>query len=265
MSGVETRVLDPVFLIMALILFQPAISRLEERLEQVLLRDRGDYRNVLRQMGRDLLTTIDLNDMLSKSIKGLADTLMLDSAYVVALAREGPILHVGSGRSPSPDAISALAEVLRRLPQDRESLRLDYEDDVISTEDREFLRGEFNAVLAFPLHSKGETVGALLLGDKVTGTEYTSDDVALLSTLAGQMSVSLQNGLLLRERVAVARMEEELNLARRIQSTFLPSEFPIMERFEVFGVNTPSREVGGDYFDLIPGSNFVPRPRAKAR
>jgi sigma-B regulation protein RsbU (phosphoserine phosphatase) len=48
-------------------------------------------------------------------------------------------------------------------------------------------------------------------------------------------------------------MEEELNLARRIQSTFLPSEFPAIPHYEVFGMTTPSREVGGDFFDLVPG------------
>jgi sigma-B regulation protein RsbU (phosphoserine phosphatase) len=134
-------------------------------------------------------------------------------------------------------------------------VRLDGDDEALSPGDRKLLVQEFGASLVFPLRSKGETVGALLLGPKVTGTVFTSDDVALLSSLAGQMSVSLQNGLLLRERVAVARMEEELNLARRIQSTFLPSEFPAMPRVEVYGVNTPSREVGGDYFDLVPSEN----------
>ena len=54
-------------------------------------------------------------------------------------------------------------------------------------------------------------VGALLLGDKVTGTDFTSEDVSLLATLASQVSVSLQNALLLRDRIAVARFEEELS------------------------------------------------------
>jgi len=107
-------------------------------------------------------------------------------------------------------------------------------------------------VLLLPLRSKGETVGAVLLGKKVTGTEITAEEVALLSTLAGQMSVSVQNGLLLRERVSAARMEEELNLARSIQSRFLPSSFPRRGRIEVHGVNTPSRQVGGDFYDFVP-------------
>jgi hypothetical protein len=76
--------------------------------------------------------------------------------------------------------------------------------------------------------------------------------VALVTSLAGQMSVSVQNGLLLRDRVAVARIEEEMNLARSIQSRFLPSRFPRIGRFEVHAVNSPSRQVGGDFYDFVP-------------
>ncbi len=253
--GMDTRVFEPVFLIIALILFQPLLARLEERLDQVFLRDPNDYRNVIKRLGRELLTNIDLDVMLERSIHTLAEALMLRTAHVAALGREGPILHVGSGRAPADEDLAALPEVLNRLDPAIESFRLYGPVEEMPREDRSYLVNTFHAALVIPLRSKGETVGALLLGDKITGTEYTSEDVNLLSTLAAQMSISLQNGLLLRDRVAVARMEEELNLARRIQSSFLPSHFPRMNRFEVYAVNTPSRQVGGDYYDLVPAGD----------
>jgi serine phosphatase RsbU (regulator of sigma subunit) len=253
--GMDVHVLEPVFLVMALILFQPAITRLEERLEHVFLSDRGDYRNVLRSLGSELRTVMDLNEMLFRSIHTIGETLMLRSAHVAALDRALPIVHTGAGDPPSPEALAALPDVLRRLPLDEESLRLDEEDERIAPGDRGLLAAGFGASLAFPLHSKGEMLGALLLGDKETGTEYTADDVALLSSLAGQISISVQNGLLLRDRVEGARMEEEMNLARKIQSTFLPSVFPPMPRFEAYAVNNPSRHVGGDFYDLVQTGN----------
>lgn len=249
--GMDARVLEPFFLVMALILFQPAMARLEDRLELVFLQDPGDYRNVLRRMGRDLLTAIDLNEMLSQSARTIGDALLLRSTHVVAFGREESILVTGTGDTPPPGSTAALREILERLPADAESVRFDEEQDDLSVPDRERLEHDFGAALLLPLRSKGETVGAVLLGNKVTGTEITAEEVTLLSTLAGQMSVSVQNGLLLRERVAVARLEEELNLARSIQSRFLPSSFPRRGRIEVHGVNTPSRQVGGDFFDFV--------------
>src|SRR5262249_13814579 len=91
------------------------------------------------------------------------------------------------------------------------------------------------------------------------GTEFTGEDVTLLNNLGSQMGVSLQNALLLRDRLKVARIEEELNLAHQIQQTFLKSEFPALPRCEVFAVNLPSRQVGGDYYDVVtaPDGSFL--------
>ena len=253
--GMDARVLEPFFLVMALILFQPVMSRLEDRLEQVFLQDPSDYRNVLRRMGRDLLTAIDLNEMLSLSTRTIAEALMLRSAHAVAFGRGEPLLVTGAGDPPPAQSVAVLRRVLEQLPPDRESVRFDEEQDEISPEDREHLEGAFGAALFLPLRSKGEIVGALLLGHKVTGTEITAEELALLTTLAGQMAVSVQNGLLLRERVAVARIEEELHLARSIQSRFLPSSFPRRGRIEMHAINTPSRQVGGDFYDFVPAGD----------
>jgi sigma-B regulation protein RsbU (phosphoserine phosphatase) len=110
-----------------------------------------------------------------------------------------------------------------------------------------------------PLRWRNETLGIVLLGEKITGTEFTSEDVTLLNNLGSQMGVSLQNALLLRDRLKVARIEEELNLAHQIQQTFLKNDFPSLPRCEVYAVNLPSRQVGGDYYDVVtaPDGSFL--------
>lgn len=254
-SGVDARVIEPVFLIVALIVFQPAISWLEQILDRLLLRDPGDYRNVLRQLGRDLQTTIELDDLLDRSIRTIAESLLLRNAYIVALPRSGAIVRAGAGSPPAPEDEALLPDLLARLPATDESFRLTDPIQGLALSDRALLVGRLGTTMLFPLHSRGETVGALLLGDKVTATEYTSEDVSLLSSLAGQLSVALQNALLVRERVQVVRIEEELRLARQIQRSFLLSQFPPIARFDVHALNIPSKEVGGDFYDLVPTSD----------
>lgn len=258
--GIEARIVEPVFLIMALTLFQPAIGRLEELLDQMFLRDPGDYRNVLRQLGRDLQTTIDLDDLLNRSVRTVADTLMLRAAHVVALTPEGPVSRSGAGAPLESEALRRLELLASRLPANEASFRLSEPIDGLKRLDRELLEKDLRIELMLPLRWRGEAVGLLLLGEKLTATEYTSEDVQLLIALGGQMAVSLQNSLLLRDRLRVARLEEELSLAQQIQRTFLRAEFPPLPRCEVHAVNLPSRQVGGDYYDVVPladGSFFV--------
>ncbi len=256
-SGVDARVIEPVFLIVALIVFQPAVSWLEEILDRLLLRDPGDYRNVLRNLGRELQTTIELEDLLTRSIRTIAESLLLRRAYLVALPRSDILVRTGAGPPPAAEDQSLLPDLLARLPLSADSVRLTDPVPGLTLADRALLVGRLGISVILPLHWRGETVGALLLGEKLTGTDYTSEDVSLLSTLAGQMSVSLQNALLVREREQVVRIEEELRLARQIQRSFLHSEFPATPRFDVHAVNIPSKEVGGDFYDLVPATDGV--------
>ena len=46
------------------------------------------------------------------------------------------------------------------------------------------------------------------------------------------------------------RFESELNIARQIQLSMVPTEFPDNERFSVHALLQPAREVGGDFYDF---------------
>jgi serine phosphatase RsbU (regulator of sigma subunit) len=55
-----------------------------------------------------------------------------------------------------------------------------------------------------------------------------------------------------RAAVERAGSERELMLARRIQESFLLSEFPRRSRLEVYATNVSSKEVSGDFYDVVP-------------
>lgn len=55
-----------------------------------------------------------------------------------------------------------------------------------------------------------------------------------------------------RDSIQRAKAEQELDLARRIQRAFLISQFPSMPRLEVHAVNVSSRQVSGDFYDVVP-------------
>jgi hypothetical protein len=55
-----------------------------------------------------------------------------------------------------------------------------------------------------------------------------------------------------RRAIDRARADEELSLARRIQRSFLLSEFPELPGVEIHATNLSSRQVSGDFYDLVP-------------
>ena len=50
----------------------------------------------------------------------------------------------------------------------------------------------------------------------------------------------------------MARKDAELQIAAEIQRNFLPETIPITEGFDVAAISIPAKEVGGDFFDVIP-------------
>jgi serine phosphatase RsbU (regulator of sigma subunit)/anti-sigma regulatory factor (Ser/Thr protein kinase) len=110
--------------------------------------------------------------------------------------------------------------------------------------------------LAVPLVSQGELIGILNLGPRLSEQDYSSDDRKLLDDLAAHAAPALRVGQLVREQEAEAatrqRFEQELEVARLIQQNFLPKELPDLRGWRIAAYYRPAREVGGDFYDVIP-------------
>lgn len=107
------------------------------------------------------------------------------------------------------------------------------------------------ASMAIPLVNQGEVTGFLALGNKKSGHFYTREDVDLLSTMADQAAVAIQNAKLFEENIIKSRMEEELKIAHDIQASMLPDKAPDIEGFKIAAQSISAREVGGDFYDFI--------------
>ncbi|MGI8825809.1 MAG: ATP-binding SpoIIE family protein phosphatase [Chloroflexota bacterium] len=114
---------------------------------------------------------------------------------------------------------------------------------------------EANIRLAVPLVSRGELMGLLNLGPRLSQQEYSADDRALLNNLAAQATPAVRVAQLVREQQAEAeerqRIEQELQVARLIQHTLLPKSVPNVDGWYLAAHYRPARAVGGDFYDFI--------------
>src|SRR5262249_19625748 len=156
---------------------------------------------------RELQTTIELEEFLNRSVRTLTEAMLLRASYLVAITADGPIVRTGAGDTLSQEALDGVAAIMTRLSTQEASFRLSDPVDGLRRVDRELLVRKLGIELMVPLRWRNETLGIVLLGEKITGTEFTSEDVTLLNSLGSQMGVSLQNALLMRDRLRVARLE----------------------------------------------------------
>lgn len=107
-----------------------------------------------------------------------------------------------------------------------------------------------------PIYAKGEWIGLLALGPKVSGDRYFDDDLIMLSTLADQTAVALENARLFDDlRIQNAeneRLNKELAAANRELARLdqAKSDFIDIASHEL---RTPLTQVYG-YNDLLGGA-----------
>ena len=117
---------------------------------------------------------------------------------------------------------------------------------------QEFEQAGIAAVI--PMQVQNETKGLILLGKKLRGGEYSDGDLEFLYSVANLAIISIENARLFRDAIEKQRMDDELVIAREIQQGLLPRVLPPIPGFDIEAVNIPSKQVGGDYYDVIQRS-----------
>lgn len=106
-----------------------------------------------------------------------------------------------------------------------------------------------NAAATQALSVARANAGVLYMDSRAGSVDLAGGNRELLQTLAIDASTVLENARLIEEERARQRIEEELDMARRMQQSLLPRKLPAEGWFAVSGSSEPSHQVGGDYFD----------------
>lgn len=56
----------------------------------------------------------------------------------------------------------------------------------------------------------------------------------------------------MQSRDRLVALEHELDVANKMQQAILPTVFPATDAYQTYGSMNPAREVGGDFFDIMP-------------
>ena len=263
-TTVDPTVFQTAFLLISLVLFQPVFSWLEETLERVFLRDRGDPRGLLRRVSGEVLTVLDRDTLAEKLLSSLREGIPARTTVLLfAPDQRDPLAH-GFGGGVDLDRIAACPrQSLIRFFEGSDILRL---VEIAPLASDRGVAADLLPILAtepyvlLPLRHGGEFLGLIALGRKITETRYTAVELDLLQTLANQTSVAVTNALLYRDSLEKRVLEEELSVARRIQQQSLPKKLPQTPGFGLAALNAPSKFVGGDYYDTVeldPGRYLV--------
>lgn len=106
-------------------------------------------------------------------------------------------------------------------------------------------------LMVVPLSIKNDLFGVLVVEEAPGGLRFRARRGEIISGIAQQAALAIQNDRLQREMVVRERLETEVQLARQIQKTFLPDTLPTHPHWQLSARWRTARQVGGDFYDVI--------------
>jgi phosphoserine phosphatase RsbU/P len=209
--------------------------------------------NTLFELGKEFGVLLDPDRLVRLLVLSLQGQIGV-SRYLICL-RDHADMKVTASRLDGP---APQGELLMKLSDLKSAVRVD--DLVVkhAVNIREIL-GALGLRVIVPMQIQGEVKGIVLLGEKLTREPFSDADLEFLSSLVNLASISLENARLFREAIEKQRMEDELLIARDIQKGLLPNVIPTIQGFDLAASNISSKQVGGDYYDVLPigGDKFI--------
>ncbi len=116
-----------------------------------------------------------------------------------------------------------------------------------------------DSIICVPIHTSEKCLGVMLIVNKSGGENYSDRDKEILQMLLSFVAVAIDNSILMKEKLHKQKIDQEMAIARQIQSTILPQDIGGITGADVGVVYFPAQEVGGDFYDVvkIDESRFV--------
>ncbi len=205
-----SRLLVPLYVLAMLLVANPLRARVQGVVDGLFHRRRWDHREVVDATSRALAAVLDADRIAATVLETLTRIAGAEWAALVAWRDDADDVQVWvdpparrasvAAALGTPHALAGLADRWTR-----------YRGRGIDPVARLLL--PLGTALALPVRFETRTIGALLVGDKLSAAFYDDADLALLDTLAHQTALALVNA---RASDALRRTQVELAEADRL-------------------------------------------------
>lgn len=233
----------------AAILNARALQRERRRAEQLELMD-----NVATQTA----AILDIDALFPRVVKAIRDSFNLYAVGLYMLDAETGTLVCRASTMPGEVGLRTGSRVGLRATSIREQRLIVAQD--IAHDDRFLYAPNMPATRSeavIPLWVDNAVIGCLDLQSDQSNA-FPDDESKFLEALGQQVAVAVDSAALYRNSLESQRMEQELELAREIQTSFLPRKTPQVAGWSVAAAWDSARQVGGDFYDFIrlPGNRW---------
>ncbi len=194
----------------------------EKMVEQLLFKSRYDYKETLANFSKAMVSILDLQSLSKKIIETITQTMGVEKASLFLWSEEKAGYFLSESKNNKATSSTFQISKDDPLPQYLQKMReIIIREELAKGANIPHLKNVVNrmslleAEVTIPLISKGQLIGMMNLGYKFTKDIYSNEDIELLTTLANQTAIALENARLYED---LKRSKSYIRRADRLAS-----------------------------------------------
>jgi sigma-B regulation protein RsbU (phosphoserine phosphatase) len=248
--------------LIGMLLVQRVAERLRHSIDRKFFREDYNAELLLSELADKVRTIVETRPLLETVGRRISESLHITKVALL-LPKPPGIFEPEYAMGYSGIPVAVIPEQSETVKELRRENRLEvYADDETSwiyrpdvgDEERRAVRS-LESQLLLPLTLNQKLLGIISLGPKQSEAPFSKADLRLLSSVAIQTGLALENSRLAAEVAAEAaqreRINRELEIAREVQERLFPQDLPQFPGLDYAGCCRPALGVGGDYYDFI--------------
>jgi len=211
--------------------FQPLRNRIQTMVDKLFFKDRYDYHKTLKDFSRAVTSILSLDRLLNLIVNKVTEIMHIDKGCLMLWDKELEEFKIKFGKGLRKEVFDKISfkrnsYLVKWLEREKRIFSIEEieifpgrkEFSKTDSEEKEFYETldkleEMGAMLCIPLMVKGRLIAIFTLDNKMSGDMFTSEDLELLSTVANQAAIAIENAKLYEE---MREMEKSLHQADKL-------------------------------------------------
>ncbi len=189
------------FFLLIVLVFGSLKTKIQAFIDHIFFKGKYDYQKIIKDVSRMIVSVLNFDEIGKKLIATVVDKMLVNKCalFICNPTGSGFITysnHVVNRYSIEPTHIAKESSLVKFMDKhDKPILRKNL---VIHTKDPDIQKvltdmEKLSAEIALPLIFNKRLNGFIILGEKLSGDLFTSEDLDLLETLSSQTSLAIEN------------------------------------------------------------------------
>ncbi|MEK7347431.1 MAG: SpoIIE family protein phosphatase [Candidatus Eisenbacteria bacterium] len=216
----------------------------------------GSFLKAMDRIGQALIVHRPLNELYQFIVTLASEVLRADRTALLLLEEGGELAAKAvmlSGNATAGDIVVSRTIAKNTIEQRQAVLIGNAMADTRFKGQQSVIQQRIHSAMCVPLWHDTDVLGLLYVDNTAAVVPFEESDLRILTFLAHLAAMKIRETESHEELQRQQRLEAELKRAATLQQSLLPTGARKVGRMDIAGKNVPSFDVGGDYFDFVPG------------